>query len=235
MRDSIVFYRSYYEAIKELPDEQKLQVYEAIMEYGLNENEVEISGIAKAIYNLVKPTLNSANARYEASIENGKKGGRPKKENLEKPSNNLDKTQAKPNNNLDITQQKPSQNLNDNVNDNDNYNDNVDVVMDFYLNNINSTPVAHEVEILESYEKELPPELICYAMEKAVENKSRSIAYIKAILNSWKSKGITTLSEAKEERKPLNKETETQRFRNNEDIDLDDGRFYANFDDYGDF
>ena len=68
----------------------------------------------------------------------------------------------------------------------------------FYLNNINSTPVEKEVEILESYEKELPEDLIIFAMQKAVENKARNLGYIKAILNSWKNKGITTLSEAKE-------------------------------------
>ena len=76
-----------------------------------------------------------------------------------------------------------------------------DVVMKFYLNNINSTPVIREIEILESYKEELPQDLILYAMEKAVENKGRSLGYIKGILNSWKSKGITTLAEAKEERK----------------------------------
>ena len=45
MRDSIVFYRSYYEIIKELPDEQKLKLYEAIFEYGLNDDEIELDGI----------------------------------------------------------------------------------------------------------------------------------------------------------------------------------------------
>ena len=38
-------------------------------------------------------------------------------------------------------------------------------------------------------------------MEKAVEKKIRNLGYIKAILNSWKNKGITTLAEAKEEKK----------------------------------
>lgn len=74
-------------------------------------------------------------------------------------------------------------------------------VMQFYLNNINSTPVIKEIEILESYEKDLPQDLIVYAMEKAVEKKQRNLGYIKGILNSWISKGITTLSEAKEEKK----------------------------------
>ena len=35
-RDSFVFYRSYYEAIKDLNDEEQLTLYKAIFEYALN-------------------------------------------------------------------------------------------------------------------------------------------------------------------------------------------------------
>lgn len=225
MRDSIVFYRSYYEIIKELPDEQKLKVYEAIFEYGLNENEIELDGLIKAIFNLAKPNIDSANARYTASIENGKKGGRPKKENLEKPKNNLKTTQKQPKNNL-------NDNVNVNVNDNYNVNDNVVVkekekekttttannVWDFYLNNINSTPVENEIETIQDYEKELPSDLIIYAMKKAVENKARNLAYIKGILNKWQKKGITTLAEAELEKKEKPQE-QTNRLRSDNIID----------------
>ena len=100
-----------------------------------------------------------------------------------------------------------------------------DVVMRFYLNNINSTPVIKEIEMLESYQKELPDDLILYAMEKAVENKGRSLGYIKGILNSWKSKGITTLAEAKEERKPQEEKQDIQKYRSTDVIDY--SRFYA--------
>ena len=100
-----------------------------------------------------------------------------------------------------------------------------DVVMRFYLNNINSTPVIKEIEMLESYQKELPDDLILYAMEKAVENKGRSLGYIKGILNSWKSKGITTLAEAKEERKPQAEKQDIQKYRSTDVIDYN--RFYA--------
>lgn len=79
-----------------------------------------------------------------------------------------------------------------------------DAVMKYYLNNINSIPTPAEVEILESYAKELPSDLMVYAMTKAVENKARSLSYVKGILNSWKAKGITTLAQAKEEKQANN-------------------------------
>lgn len=108
---------------------------------------------------------------------------------------------------------------------------NVNQVMQFYLNNINSTPVIKEVEILESYEKDLPQDLIIYAMEKAVERKQRNLAYIKGILNSWISKGITTLAEAQEEKPKVEKREDPvkQDYRVRTDNEIDYNQFYANF------
>ena len=77
MRDSIVFYRSFYEAIKELPPEDFKRTVEAIMEYGLNDTEVDASGVAKAIFVMAKPQIDKNNKRYE----NGSRGGRKPKEN----------------------------------------------------------------------------------------------------------------------------------------------------------
>ena len=118
-RDSIIFYKSFYEAIKNIPNEEQLKLYNAIFSYSFTETEPKIEeGIAKAMFILMKPNIDSANARYKASIENGKKGGRPKSETQEKPNNNPTITQEKPNDNPTKTQDKPSQNLNYNVDDN---------------------------------------------------------------------------------------------------------------------
>ena len=108
-RESCVFYKSFYEAIKGIPQEEQLKLYNAIFEYVFENNEIQEIGIAKSMFTLIKPNIDSANKRYISSVENGKKGGRPK-------------TQLKPKNNLNKTQIKPIKNLNDNVNDNDNDN-----------------------------------------------------------------------------------------------------------------
>ena len=111
MRDSIVFYRSFYEAIKDLPPEDFKQSVKALMEYGLNEVELkEVSGVAKAIFIMAKPQIDKNNKRYE----NGSKGGR-------KPNDNQTVTKPKPRQNQNRTNVEP--NVNDNVNDNVNVND----------------------------------------------------------------------------------------------------------------
>ena len=206
MKDSFILYLSQYEAIKEMTDEQLGKLFRALCEKQLG-NEVVLDDDIKIAFNFINNQMVVDNKKYEEKVAkltaNAKKGGAPKgNKNAKKQPNNQ-------NNQIE------SVNVNDNVNVN--VNDNVVVVddnkvMSFYLNNINSTPVAKEVEVIESYEKELPQEVIIYAMEKAVENKVRNLAYIKGILNKWLSKGITTLAEAKDERKPPPETTLSNKF-----------------------
>lgn len=89
MRDSIVFYRSFFEAISELPDEDQLAAYQAVVGYAMNGIEPEVSGTAKAIFLMAKPQIDANNQRYA----NGKKGGAPKgNSNAQKTTEEQDKT-----------------------------------------------------------------------------------------------------------------------------------------------
>ena len=65
MRDSFIFYKSFYEGVKELDSVIQCEIYNAIMEYEFNQNEVELSGVAKAIFALIKPQLEANDKRYE--------------------------------------------------------------------------------------------------------------------------------------------------------------------------
>ena len=103
MRDSVVFYRSFYEAIKELPDEQFAACVRAIMDYGLDGLEPSSAGIAKSIYLMAKPQIDANNRRYQ----NGTKGGRPK--TTTEPRNNQTVTKHKPNDNQPLTIPEPKE------------------------------------------------------------------------------------------------------------------------------
>ena len=73
MRD-IKFFASYYAAIKELPDNKQGEVYKAVFDYAMEGVEPSnLSGLSLAIFNLIKPYLDSSKKQYE----NGIKGGRP--------------------------------------------------------------------------------------------------------------------------------------------------------------
>lgn len=73
-RESFLFYRSFYEAIKCMPPEVQAEIYPAIMEYALFGKlpGKHISDIAKGIFTLIKPNIDTNTARFE----NGKKGAR---------------------------------------------------------------------------------------------------------------------------------------------------------------
>ena len=140
-RESFVIYKSFYEAIKDLPDEDRLVLMDAIMEYGLYGIEPDgLSPVPKCVFTLIKPQLDANNRKYE----NGKKGGRPRKatanqdsngqepvvtENseVEKPKENQKITKQKPKNNQEETKPKPNVNVNVNGNEEKNKSNKLDL------------------------------------------------------------------------------------------------------------
>ena len=89
-KKAFTFFRSYYEAAKELTDKQRLAFYDAIIQYGIDGEERDLKGVAKAMFALVKPTLDKSQARAAAGSKGGKSKGEANDEQT--PS----KPQAKP-------------------------------------------------------------------------------------------------------------------------------------------
>ena len=199
-RDSFIFYRSFYEAISELPKENQADSYNAIMRYALDQEEIELTGISKAIFSLVKPQLDANYKKYE----NGKQK-KSKTEAKQKQTKSKKVTNVNVNDNVN-----ENENANVNVNDNDNVSDScvdgLQKIIDFYNENIGLiTPYG--VEVLEDYSKDMPTDLIIYAMQISVEANKKTIQYIKAILNNLQKAGIKTLADAKRESKNSKKKS----------------------------
>lgn len=200
-KDSFVFYRSFFEALQDLKDKERLKVYDAICDLALNENDTKLTGIAKTIFTLIRPQILSNTKKYkdgQKGAQYGKLGGRPKKEKT--PVGLLKET---PNENVN---ENDNANVNVNVNDNvsDSCVDGLQEIIEFYNNNIGLiTPFG--LEIMSDYAKEMPTDLIILAMKKAVEADKRTIQYIKGILNNWNKKGIKTLVDAEKEDKQFKK------------------------------
>lgn len=89
-RDSICFYRSFYDAIKALPKKYQAQALDAVLAYGLDGIEpTDADGVTQAIFALIRPQIDANNKRYingKKGAEHGNKGGRPKNEKREKAS-----------------------------------------------------------------------------------------------------------------------------------------------------
>ena len=71
-KESFVFYRSFFEALSDLKDKERLALYDAICELALNENDTKLKGIAKTMFTLIKPQILSNTEKYK----NGKKRGK---------------------------------------------------------------------------------------------------------------------------------------------------------------
>jgi hypothetical protein len=82
-RDSMILYRSFYEAIIELPEANQLEIMKAIFEYGFDGVEPNLSGLSKTIWILIKPNLEANRRKWE-------NGSKPKQKQTGS------KTEAKP-------------------------------------------------------------------------------------------------------------------------------------------
>lgn len=127
MRDSSIFYRSFYEAIKSLPESNQLEVYNAIFEYSFNFVDIQLTGLSNTIFTLIKPQLEANNKRY-------KNGTNPKNKQ------NGSKTEAKEEQKISKVQANKNKNENNNVNENknnnlnDNYNNNLELEFNQFVN-----------------------------------------------------------------------------------------------------
>lgn len=220
MKTGFILYTEYQEKLELLNNEELgilmrlIFKYEKTQENPIKTQEnLEIPPLVEMAFYFIKDELDRQRVRYEASISNGKQGGRPKKvkssdnekeeeKNLEKPSNNLEK----PNPNLTktitktITKTKTIDNNYNNNKDN-NYDNNPEVddsinVFEIYENEFGRPLTQIEMtKILEMKEK-FSDELIAHALGIAVEKNARNFSYVKAILESFEQKGIKTVLEA---------------------------------------
>lgn len=92
MRDSMVFYRNFRDAIEKLPSDIRLEAYEQIFAYAFDEKKPS-EGIAGAIVQMIVPQIDKNNKRYEDGKKGGQYGalgGRPKKNPTETPEKPLE-------------------------------------------------------------------------------------------------------------------------------------------------
>lgn len=89
MTDAAIIYRSHVEAIRKLPEEQRLEAYEAIIAYCMDD-EMPDGGIGAFTVGMAKPMLDKWKAKREA----GAKGGSAEKQTGSEPKANDKQTEA---------------------------------------------------------------------------------------------------------------------------------------------
>ena len=82
VRPSTVFYEQWYQTIKDFPPKEKEKAYKYIFEYafyGIEPEKDKTTSMSYVVFSMAKPNIDSAKKRYDTAMENGQKGGRPKK------------------------------------------------------------------------------------------------------------------------------------------------------------
>jgi hypothetical protein len=79
-KETFVMYKSYIDAVNKIPGEaDKLELLLAICNYSMTGVEPTFkSYVADLVFTAIKPSIDGASKRYQASVENGKKGGAPR-------------------------------------------------------------------------------------------------------------------------------------------------------------
>lgn len=104
-RKQFTWYRSYYDALKEIPAEEFRAIVLAVCAYALDGEEPELSGVARAIFTLIRPTLEVGRSKAEnrsrteqTSISAEQTGNRPEqtKNKPEQTENKRKQTGNKP-------------------------------------------------------------------------------------------------------------------------------------------
>lgn len=141
-RPSTVFYEQWYKTISAFPIKERDKAYKYIFEYAFYGIEPDVqdkdkTSVSYVVFGMARPNVNSAQKRYDAATDNGKKGGRPKKVTelvrtniIELRKKGLTQQQVAIELGLSLkTIQRVEKDIsqNHNVNVNDNVNDNVNV------------------------------------------------------------------------------------------------------------
>ena len=179
-KESFVFYRSFFEALQDLKDKDRLRVYDAICRLALNEKDTQLTGIAKTVFTLIRPQILSNTKKYK----DGQKGGRPKKE-----TTGFEKGKT-----TGYSQKKPNVNDNDNDNVNDNdllSNKKVEELQKIIIETLGSTNLTVIQEAV-TYLDELPLEVIKEALTRTAR-KQKKWDYARGTLNNWLEEGLDTL------------------------------------------
>lgn len=119
MKDSFIFYKEWRDAIADLPNDVRLEIYEAIIEYGTSGKLPVLKPIANVAFNFIKAGIDRNIEKYNDTLnrrkEAGKKGGLAKANNAKHNVANVANA-----NNAKQDVANVAVNDNDNVNDNEN-------------------------------------------------------------------------------------------------------------------
>lgn len=197
-RKQFTFYRSYYEALQELPKREQTSVLMAIIGYALDGAEPNLTGTSRAVFLLIKPTLDAGRKK----AENGKSGGKPK-QTESKPQANGKQTASKSEAN---DKQSGSEKEREKEREIEKENEDeclihgdadVSAVVSAWMNKINPSEPQMNLQELIGYVRSMGKDVCLRAIDITLSNLKGNAcwAYTRSILQRWTGQGVKCLAD----------------------------------------
>ena len=204
-RESFVFYRSFWDAIREMEEADQLAMFRAICAYALDGKAPALtSAIHRAVFAAIRPNIDTNNAKREG----GKRGGRPRtktgKTTVSHPETigfedeNLEEQGFSQENHGKQRFSKTESNETENENEEEfkesgsSRTDNAlaKLIQD-YEQEIGSFPRS-ALDKLQAYRAEVGDEMVHLAIQEAAQHNGRSWSYLDSVLSTWRKEGVKT-------------------------------------------
>lgn len=196
------FYESFLDGAQELPDDQRLQFYDAIARYALKDESPYLTGLALMCWRFAKPNIDSFIQNYDS----GKKGGRPRK-NTVSP---MVKTPISTNGKTYKDKNKDEEKKQYTTAATDSRTDSAIAEIVQHFQDVIGIFPRSALDKLQRYCDSIPAEVICKAFDEAAESGHRSWKYANGILKSWQADGVRTLGDVEARREARKKPEQPQ-------------------------
>ena len=206
MQNSFVFYRSFLGAIREMEEDDQLAMFRAICDYALDGKEPVLqSAIQRAVFAVIRPSIDTNNAKREG----GKRGGRPKTctektmlqtaetigfEETNLPGKGFDsqnhpkQTFSRTENNVDVDEDVDVDGFKESSSRTDSA---LTKLIQDYEQEIGGFPRS-ALDKLQAYRAETGDEMIHLAIHEAAQHNGRSWSYLDSVLSTWRKEGVKT-------------------------------------------
>ena len=206
MQNSFVFYRSFLGAIREMEEDDQLAMFRAICDYALDGKEPVLqSAIQRAVFAVIRPSIDTNNAKREG----GKRGGRPKSrtektmlqtaetigfEETNLPGKGFDsqnhpkQTFSKTENNVDVDEDVDVDGFKESSSRTD---EALAKLIQDYEQEIGGFPRS-ALDKLQAYRAEVGDEMVHLAIQEAAQHNGRSWSYLDSVLSTWRKEGVKT-------------------------------------------
>ena len=191
-REQFTFYRSFWEAAKLIKKQSdRLSFLEAIIAFGIDEEERKTTEAVASNFLLVKPTLLASAKKAKA----GKAGGSAKQTGS-KPEANDKQTgrekegEDKKEGEKEVEKEKENEcsfSLEEDAREES-------PALAFFLDRLNPSPSSTVIRELMAFREKLGEEVTLHALHIAVDERKTAWSYIRAILRRYEAEGLTDLA-----------------------------------------